>query len=392
MTLTIARPTISGSDDRRPLTGKEQGAAVLFGLWMILGLFLDGWAHDNSKPETFFTPWHGVLYSGFLGAGAFALGIAVRSHDGRRPWRATLPAGHGLTLAALGAFAVGAVGDLIWHEAFGIEVGLEALLSPTHLALLAAGLVALSAPVRATWMVDGPAPRDLRSFLPTVLAMALLVALVGFFLLYLSPFLNDAAGSRFVRVPGVPHDHPSRDVGELQQLLGVASILMTTVLLVVPVSLLLRRWRPPAGTLTVLVGVVVLLFVGLNEFSQWPLAVTGIVAGAAGDAVVRRSAPWVAAADHRGPLAVVLRDLPGHRGGRRLVGGAVGRHGLPRRPGRDRGQFADGDTSRGRAPRHQPGLTTGTRRDGIRCRTPRRPRAPRPPSGRRARPWPGWPT
>lgn len=38
---------------------------VVFGIWMIIGLFLDGWSRNQDKPETFFTPWHGVLYSGF---------------------------------------------------------------------------------------------------------------------------------------------------------------------------------------------------------------------------------------------------------------------------------------------------------------------------------------
>ena len=41
---------------------------VLASLWFMGGMFLDGWAHANlaSSLETFFTPWHAVLYSGFL--------------------------------------------------------------------------------------------------------------------------------------------------------------------------------------------------------------------------------------------------------------------------------------------------------------------------------------
>src|SRR3546814_7680376 len=109
----------------------ERTVAVAFGIWMVVGLFLDGWAHDNNKPESFFTPWHGVLYSGFAAATLAAVLVAARSRTSDRPWRETLPAGHGLTLAALAVFAVGAGGDLVWHEAFGVEVGVEALLSPT---------------------------------------------------------------------------------------------------------------------------------------------------------------------------------------------------------------------------------------------------------------------
>src|SRR3546814_5696776 len=54
--------------DRPSLNPRERTVAVAFGIWMVVGLFLDGWAHDNNKPESFFTPWHGVLYSGFAAA------------------------------------------------------------------------------------------------------------------------------------------------------------------------------------------------------------------------------------------------------------------------------------------------------------------------------------
>src|SRR3546814_7325652 len=63
--------------DRPSLNPRERTVAVAFGIWMVVGLFLDGWAHDNNKPESFFTPWHGVLYSGF----AAATLAAVRSEE-----------------------------------------------------------------------------------------------------------------------------------------------------------------------------------------------------------------------------------------------------------------------------------------------------------------------
>lgn len=280
---------------RPTLTGRDRTVAVVFGLWMVIGLFLDGWAHDNSKPESFFTPWHGVLYSGFAAAAAAAVLIARRSRASGHPWQETLPVGHGLTLGALAVFAIGAAGDLVWHETLGIEVGVEALLSPTHLLLLAGGLVALSAPFRAAWALDEQAP-SMRTFAPTVLALVLLTALVGFFLLYLSPFLNNAAGTRFARPPGVAHDHPSSDVGELQQLLGIASILMTSVLFAVPAHLLLRRWRPPAGAFTLFFGVLTFLFVALNEFGQPSAILAGLAAGVVIDVLAGRVAPPVAVA------------------------------------------------------------------------------------------------
>ena len=276
-----------------PLSSGDRLVGALFGLWMVVGLFLDGWAHDNQKPESFFTPWHGVLYSGFTAAAAFAVHRAVR---GRRPglrWRDTMPRGHGLTLAALAVFAVGASGDLVWHEVLGIEVGIEALLSPTHLLLMASGIVALSAPIRDAWLEPDVAP-PLRKFLSVALSTALLTALVAFFLSFLSPFSNNAAGTGFDRFPGPQHTHPSSDVAELQQLLGVGSIVVMSVVLAAAAALLQRRWRPPVGTFTIVFGFVVLLFAGTDEFAQPLVLLAGLAAGLTADAMSQRGVPAAA--------------------------------------------------------------------------------------------------
>lgn len=275
------------------LPASDQLVAALFGLWMVVGLFLDGWAHDNQKPESFFTPWHGVLYSGFAAAAAFALHRAVRGRQPGRSWRQTMPRGHGLSVAALAVFALGAAGDLVWHELLGVEVGLEALLSPTHLLLMASGIVALSAPVRAAWLEPDVAP-TFGKFLPVALSTALLTALVAFFLSFFSPFSNNAGGTAFDRFQGQQHTHPSNSVAELQQTLGVSSILLMSVVLASAVAFLLRRWRPPLGTFTILFGVLVLLFAGTDEFAQPLVLVAGLAGGITADVMTRRAAPAAA--------------------------------------------------------------------------------------------------
>ena len=35
---------------------------ALSSVWTVTGLTLDGWAHTHELPDTFFTPWHGVIY------------------------------------------------------------------------------------------------------------------------------------------------------------------------------------------------------------------------------------------------------------------------------------------------------------------------------------------
>ena len=277
---------------RPVLDDLDQRLAVAFSAWMIVGLFIDGWAHDNNRPESFFTPWHGILYSGFLASTGAALWSMRRHQSSLRLGRASLPVGHGLTLVSLAIFGVGGIGDLVWHETLGVEVGVEALLSPTHLLLLVGGVVLLTGPLRSAWRREEPV-QGLRSFLGPLLSLTFSLAVAGFFLIYISPFVNRAASAGFTRSPGVPHDHPASDPAELLQLLGIASLLVTTVVLVVGVQLLLRRWpAPPDGTFTLMLGLSVALLVALDEFSQPSFLVLGFLAGLGADAAVKRAPVW----------------------------------------------------------------------------------------------------
>src|SRR5439155_3988505 len=130
------------TESQTPMARRDQLAFVVFGTWLVTGLFVDGWAHNHQKPETFFTPWHAVLYSGF---GAAVLWGVI---DGRRrPW--SPPAGQRLTNVGAVLFGIGGAADMVWHQVFGIEVNLAALLSPTHLLLMTGGILAASGPFRA---------------------------------------------------------------------------------------------------------------------------------------------------------------------------------------------------------------------------------------------------
>src|SRR5688500_17478653 len=62
------RRAVKSSVDRRPRTSpRDELITPLFSAWLLSGLFIDGWAHSNLPTlETFFTPWHAALYSGFL--------------------------------------------------------------------------------------------------------------------------------------------------------------------------------------------------------------------------------------------------------------------------------------------------------------------------------------
>jgi hypothetical protein len=258
------------------MTRREQLAFCVFATWSVVGLFLDGWSHRRSKPESFFSVYHAVLYSGVAAGALFAAFESGRQRRaGEKP---TLPAGSRLTALGLGVFALGGVGDGVWHQVFGIEADTEALLSPTHLLLFVGGMLLSTAPFRAAWATDTDDAPTLTAFLPRLLGLSLATGIVSFFTMFLHPFLADDLGQ-----------------GEEAAEFWIAGLLVTTVVLVVPLLLASRRWRLPQGSCTVHLVVVTALVLGLEGFQRPGILLAAAVAGVAGDLALAAK-PWLAAA------------------------------------------------------------------------------------------------
>ena len=131
-------------------TWGEDLITVILASWLTLGGFVDGFAHRNlDTPETFFTPWHAVLYSGFLAVSFWLAWLVIRDRPRADSLTGAIPFGYGTSVAGVIVFMAGAIGDMLWHIVFGIEVSIDALLSPTHLLLLIGALLILSGPLRA---------------------------------------------------------------------------------------------------------------------------------------------------------------------------------------------------------------------------------------------------
>lgn len=231
------------------------------------GLFLDGWAHTHGRvDQSFFTPWHAVFYAGYAAVVAALVTSLLRSHARGYPWERALPPGYGLSLLGAFIFAVGGAGDLIWHTLFGIEAGVEALLSPTHLALaLGLGLIA-SGPVRAAWrrpeLVSGWAGQG-----PMLLALTVTLSVLTFFTEYAHPLVYPAAGA------GHPYGGSEG--------LGVASILLQTVVLMGTILLVARFGTLPAGALTLMITLNAAAMGFLTFHGAYPVTLV-IAAGAGG--------------------------------------------------------------------------------------------------------------
>ncbi|HZQ84336.1 MAG TPA: hypothetical protein VFA83_05840 [Acidimicrobiales bacterium] len=258
---------------RDPHRSQARGVAF-FGTWMITGLFLDGWSHNHQKPETFFTPWHAVLYSGFVAA------VVWGAWDSRREERVEdMPVAFGGPLMTVGfvMFAAGAVGDFAWHQVFGIERNLAALLSPTHLLLMTGGLLMVTAPVRAAWSTPSGRRLSWRDGWPVIGSLTLAVGVVSFFLMYVSPFRATVTFQPGHVTEGF------RYLVEQAQIHTITSVLIMNALFMAAALLALRRWDLPFGAHVVLFGVVAVGMAGLDSFERLPLALTAIVGGLAAD-------------------------------------------------------------------------------------------------------------
>lgn len=97
---------------------------------------------------------------------------------------------------------MGGGGDIVWHEIFGIEKSVEALLSLTHLLLAAGASLVVSGPLRAAWQRRGQ-KNSWATLWPMLVAVTLLLSLLTFFTQYAHPFVDVFADAVAMRDHGL---------------------------------------------------------------------------------------------------------------------------------------------------------------------------------------------
>jgi hypothetical protein len=271
--------------DRKVSTVAEDAITLLFGTIVVIGVCLDGWAHHFAIDgiESFFTPWHGVLYTGYALASTWTLWLAYRRrHLAQVWWRDGWPVGYRLGALGMVIFGLGGLGDMIWHEIFGIEIGLLPSFSPTHILAIVGGLLLGTSPLRAWWATrDSGRGQPVGGWRAVIGIVSMTFSVVG-----VCVVLN--WGSAFMTVaPTVPYEPELGEYGGIistpSQFLvtqGVASYVVTTLVLVIPLLMMHRR-RATLGAGTILVAGVGLRFMVINEFPDpHTLAVLTAVGGA----------------------------------------------------------------------------------------------------------------
>lgn len=264
---------------QRPTGGWRFDLTVsLLALWLTVGTFLDGFAHHNlpESLETFFTPWHGLLYSGFLALAGCLLFHQYRNMSQGYAWTSALPAGYSFTLLGIVAFGLAGLGDFIWHTLFGIEAGLAALLSPTHLMLAAGGFLLVSSPLRAaTRRLANNAKPGWKNLFPALLSATLILAVLMFFTEY--------ANTLFL--PQLVAESPAPEASELfthyVTAVGVTGVLIPAAFISGVSVFIIRRWTLPLGGLMLIIsgsGVLMALF-HYNDLTAYPPTLIPIVGG-----------------------------------------------------------------------------------------------------------------
>jgi hypothetical protein len=276
-TLTAARTTASS---RTAVIGAGfDWLVIAASAWLLGGLYWDGWAHGYGLPDSFWTVWHAAFYSGFAACAVVILGAVARARPHAPSWRDAIPAGYGAAVAGVFMFGFGGAFDMVWHTLFGIELGTDALLSPSHLALGVGIALIVSGPLLAAWRRG--ASGGLVAQLPAVLSLTALLCTFTFFSLFAGPYSGLlGSGSR-----------PS-SATLVRTVLGMY---LFSGLVVGHALVALRRGTLPVGALTVLLGVNAVAMILMQGHApleiQLVFSLVAISAGVIGDVLLWRLRP-----------------------------------------------------------------------------------------------------
>jgi hypothetical protein len=272
-------------------SSRERWIMLVASAWLVTGLQLDAYAHATTPElETFWTPWHAVLYSGIAVSGLTLVWL-LRSRLPNIPTYQTvigLPNALRVPLLGMAFLLVGGGIDTLWHNIFGIEQGLEIFVSPSHefiilgMVLVAAGPALMTTADRLSF-ADG--------------ALVTISALLTVLPLHIYSLHANILGTIFFG----DGENPVRIYSTDAQIMH--GFVFTTVLLLLPIVLIGRRRRLPIGVPSLLVGLpAIAMHLMFLEGEPWWMPLT-VALGAIGVELIARmigpvlpvspSAAWV---------------------------------------------------------------------------------------------------
>jgi len=258
--------------------------AALLGFFFIAGLFVDGFAHNHGAvDESFFTPYHAVLYGSIACSGLFFAYHQFRNTGNGYAFMRALPRGYLLSFVGVIIFFIGGGLDLVWHTVFGFEAGIEALVSPSHLLLASSGFLIITGVLRASFARHkAGATLTLPDALPIIVAMLALLSLLTFFVQYADLFTQILSLMPTYRINDTL-------VSAILFALFLGSLFRVAVVLFIG-----RRWRLPLGAYTAIFTINALLMLVLQWSDNRPyvgIVLAAVVGGVAADVLLTRYQP-----------------------------------------------------------------------------------------------------
>jgi len=243
-------------------------AYLLLCVILTLGVALDFWSHQTYGPDqSIFSEYHLMFYTAATLIGLWLVVHLFRYSRAGFARAAALPPGYGLSLFAIIMFGVAGSLDLIGHAVNGFEVGIEAILSPTHVPLFAAWFLVVTGPLRAFLARRGRSNVSSRRegflhLLPALLSFTLGLTVLSFTVYPYSPISGTTWMVQAQR-------QENEQVG---QLLGVMGVFLQTLLFTGSVLWLVSRLKLPRGALTFILTVFG-LFINVLSSNVWSLPV-----------------------------------------------------------------------------------------------------------------------
>lgn len=261
---------------RNPQLDLLVGAASL---WISWAFFVDAWSHENLRYESFFTWSHELIYGGmFVLVGALVL------------MRKDIPYAYRVPMLGVPIFLLGGIADLGWHTLFGIEDGIDIILSPTH-EMIGLGLMLVSSAPLFSALRYRTELRTLRDQLPMLFSLASWLVMIHF----ATAYAMDPSAGNLNAPPDASSFSPdyftATAITYYKLVGGVLVLLLQSFIMACFALFVASRFNLRAGALT-------LLFVLGNTLpalpftNESPLLVTifamSLVAGIVGDALIAR--------------------------------------------------------------------------------------------------------
>lgn len=214
--------------------------------------------HHGFAIESFFSPFHFVMYAGWFSVGVALAACAALQFRRGKPRSEWLPPGYWASAVGFAIFGSGGGFDIVWHEIFGFEANMEAPLSPAHMVLIAGSVFMYLGVLLHSLHVRGESPHRFIATvngynLPMILSISLILQSTLWPTWYYDPFVVDYASGGIVA--GQFDAFSFIEFGTAAaEVAGVSGILLlslaTTPFLILPLYL----WRLPLGTVAIVFG------------------------------------------------------------------------------------------------------------------------------------------